>query len=48
MQSDEKSFWGDVVLDSFNKTSRDENNILDQKYENQNWSDFYSKDLIFL
>ena len=23
------SFWGDVVLDSFNSVSRDEDNILD-------------------
>ena len=26
------SFWGDVVLGSFNKASRDEENILDQIY----------------
>ena len=30
MQSDGNSFYGDVVLESFNKTSRDEDNILDQ------------------
>ena len=30
MQSDGNSFCGDVVSDSFNKTSRDEDNILDQ------------------
>ena len=30
MQSDGNSFYGDVVSDSFNKTSRDENNILEQ------------------
>ena len=33
MQSDGNSFCGDVVSDSFNKQSRDENNILDQIYE---------------
>ena len=32
MQSDGNSFCGDVVLDSFNKESRDEDNILDQIY----------------
>ena len=30
MQSDGNSFYGDVVSDSFGKTSRDEDNILDQ------------------
>ena len=30
MQSDRNSFGGDVVLDSFNKTSRDEDNISDK------------------
>ena len=30
MQSDGNSFYGVVVSDSFNKTSRDEDNILDQ------------------
>ena len=30
MQSDRNTFYGDVVLDSFNKASRDEDNILDQ------------------
>ena len=32
MQSDWNSFQGDVVLDNFNKASRDEGSILDQKY----------------
>ena len=32
MQSDGNSFLGDVVLDSFNKASRDEDSILDQIY----------------
>ena len=31
IQSDGNSFCGDVVLDSFNKGFRDEDNILDQK-----------------
>ena len=35
MQSDGHSFWGDVVLDSFNKASQDEDNILDQMYESK-------------
>ena len=30
MQLDGNSFWGDFVLDSFNKLSRDKNNILDK------------------
>ena len=30
MQSDGNSFWGDVVLESFNKAYRDEYNIFDQ------------------
>ena len=32
MQSDENSFYGNVVSDSFNNTSRDEDNILEQIY----------------
>ena len=32
MQSDRKSFCGDVVSDNFNKASRDDDNILDQIY----------------
>ena len=35
MQSDGNSFYGDVVLDSLNKASRDEDSILDQNYEKQ-------------
>ena len=31
MQSDGNSFCRDVVLDNFNKASRDGDNILDQK-----------------
>ena len=29
-QSDENNFWGNIVLDSFNKTSRDEENFFYQ------------------
>ena len=32
MKSDGNSFYGDVVLDSFNMSSRDEDRILDQMY----------------
>ena len=32
MQSDGNSFGGDVVSDSFDKTFRDDENILDQIY----------------
>ena len=31
-QSYANSFWGDVVLDTFNNVSMDEDNILDQIY----------------
>ena len=35
MQSDGNSFGGDVVLNSFNKASWDEDNILDQVYKSK-------------
>ena len=35
MQSDGNSFAGDVVLESFNKASQDEDNILDQIYKSK-------------
>ena len=35
MQSDENSFSGDVVLDSFHMEYSDEDSILDKKYEKQ-------------
>ena len=35
MQSDRNSFRGYVVSDSFNKTSRDEDNISDQIYRSK-------------
>ena len=42
MQSDEKSFFGDVVLDSFDMSYRDEDSIIDQKYEKQIfWALYY-------
>ena len=40
-QSDGNSFCRDVVLNSFNKAYRDENNIIDQKYKTQICLDFY-------
>ena len=41
MQSDENSFYGDVV---FNKAYRDKDSILDQKYEKQIFWDLYHED----
>ena len=35
MQSDKNRLCGDVVLNGFNMSYRDEDNILDQKYEKQ-------------
>ena len=35
------SFYGDVVLESFSEVSRDEESILDQKYEKQIFWDLY-------
>ena len=35
MQSHGNGFSGDVVLDSFNKASLDEDNILDQMYKSK-------------
>ena len=32
-ESDGNNFWGDVVLDSFNKAWKDEDNILDKIYK---------------
>ena len=32
MQSGGNNFYGDVVSDTYNKTSRDEDNILEQMY----------------
>ena len=45
MQSDGYSFYGDVVLDSFNIAYRDEESILDQK---QIYLDFYYDYLYFV
>ena len=44
MKSDGNSFCGDVVLDSFNTAYRDEDSILDQKYEKQISWDLYHED----
>ena len=44
MQSDGNSFIGDVVLDSFNMSNRDEDSILDQKYEKQIFCALYFED----
>ena len=46
MQSDGDSFRGDVVLGSFNMSYRDEDSILDQKYEKQISLDLYYEDFI--
>ena len=35
MQSDGNNFNGDVVSDTFNKTSRDEDSILEQMYKSK-------------
>ena len=47
MQSDRNSSCGDVVLDSFNKASRDEDNILDQTYRGKKCSDYLYDDFNF-
>ena len=47
MQSDGNSFFGDVVLDSFNKEYRDKDSILDQKYEKWIFWDLYYEDFNF-
>ena len=47
MQSDGKSFCGDVFLDSNNMTYRDADSVLDQKYENQIYWDLYYEDFKF-
>ena len=43
-QSYANNFWGDVVLDTFNNASRDEDNILDQRYKKPICPDFYYDD----
>ena len=48
MQSDGKGFDGDVVLVSFNKACRVEDNILYQIYEKHICSDFYNEDFNIL
>ena len=44
MKSDGHSYYGDVVLDSFNMIHRDEDSILDQKHEKQIFWNLYYKD----
>ena len=41
------SFWGDVVLDTFNNVTRDEENNLDQIYKKQICPDYYYDDFWF-
>ena len=43
-QSYANSFWGGVVLDTFNNSSREEDNILDLTYQRQISSYFYYDD----
>ena len=47
MESDGNGFYGDVVLNSCNKASRDEDNILDQVYESKYVRTFIMMNLIF-
>ena len=47
MQSDGNSFWGDAVLDSFNKASKDNDIILDQIYKRKFVRNFIIMILIF-
>ena len=47
MHSDGNSFWGDVVLNSFKKAYRDEDSILEQKYEKKISWDLYYEDIQF-
>ena len=46
-QSYANSFLRDVVLDTFNNVSRDEDNILDQIYIRQICLEFYYEDFKF-
>ena len=48
MQSDGNSFCGDIVLDSFNKASKDEDNIVDLIYMKLICSNLYYEDFNFL
>ena len=48
MRSDRNNFCGDVVFYSFNKVSRDKDNILDQRCEKQICLDFYYDDFDYL
>ena len=44
MQSDENSFCGDVILDSFNMAYMDWDSILDQNFEKQKFIILYLED----
>ena len=48
IQSDGNSFCGDVVLDSFNKAPRDEDNIFDQIYKSKYVRNIITMNLILL
>ena len=48
MQSDGNSISGEVVLDSFNISYRDDDNIFDKMWEKQISWDFFYEDLKFL
>ena len=48
MQSDGNSFYGDVVLDSFNMVYSNENRIEDHKYESESSGVFITKILDFM
>ena len=48
MQSDGNGFCGDVVLDSFIKASRDEDNMLDQMYKSKYVRNFIMVILILI
>ena len=46
-QSYANSFWGNVVLDTFNNVSGNEDNILNHMYKRQTCPDFYYDDFWF-
>ena len=47
MQSDGNSFYGDVVLDSFNMVYSDEDSIEEQKHAKRIFWDLYYEDFEF-
>ena len=48
MQSDENSFCGYVVLDSFNMVNIDEDRFSEQKYEERIFMDLYYEDFKYV